>query len=464
MSLFQTSRARTVFACALLVIATLAVYWPARHYDFVAYDDNDYVYENPMVKSGLTWEGLKWSFVDRQANNWHPLTWLSHMTDYQIFGLNAGGPHMVNVAFHCANAVLLFLLLQILMRGSPGIPTHADIFWRNLFVAGLFALHPLRVESVAWISERKDVLSGFFGLLALLCYAKYAKGSGKPALSLSYRYAVVFFACSLLSKPMLVTLPLVMLLLDYWPLQRLVIEPKLPADKDGERTCAFKKLAFEKWPFFLLAAIFCVVTLVAQNPGLPGQGAGFLARLESVPVNYLGYIEKLLWPKNLSVLYLRPDHIPIGQFLLAGLVLFFISVFVVVVHRRSPALVTGWLWFLIVLLPVCGVVSLGRLSIADRYTYLPSIGFYLMITWGLADLAGKWLPARVRLFLLGTGGAVVVAVCAALSRLQLGYWQDTEALYDHALKVDPNNYVAQQNLHIYLFEKEHPKVRQPPPE
>jgi protein O-mannosyl-transferase len=460
----HSNRLQTFFACAFLIAATLAVYWPARHYDFVAYDDNDYVYENKMVLSGLTWQGVEWSFVDRQANNWHPLTWLSHMTDCQVFGLNAGGPHMVNVALHCANAVLLFLLLQTLMRRSVEVSSRQkDFFWRNLFIAGLFALHPLRVESVAWISERKDVLSGFFGLLSLLCYARYASGSGRPELSLSYRLAVIFFAGGLLSKPMLVTLPLVMLLLDYWPLRRWPAPLKSPGADTGNIS-ALQRLLTEKWPFFLLSLIFCVITLMAQQPGLPGQNAGLSTRLESIPVNYFGYLEKLVWPQNLSFLYLRPDTIPIGQFFLSALALLLISALAFTFYRRCPALAVGWLWFLIVLLPVCGIVSLGRLSIADRYTYLPAIGFYLMLTWALTDLAGQKLPAWSKQILLGSGAAFLLAVCAVLSRQQLASWQNTQTLYEHALKVDPNNDVAKQNLHIYLFEKANPSVRTPPPQ
>jgi hypothetical protein len=447
----QNNRWR-IFACAFLVITTLAVYWPARHYKFVAYDDDNYVYNNPTVLAGLTWAGVEWSFVDRQANNWHPLTWISHMADCQIFGLDAGGPHMVNVAFHCANAVLLFLLLQALLRRNVETPSPpSNFFWRNLFVAALFALHPLRVESVAWISERKDVLSGFFGLLTLLCYTKYVTGNGLPRLSLPYRLAVLFFACSLLSKPMLVTLPLVMLLLDYWPLQRL-------------NTATPQRLLTEKWPFFLLTAIFCVITLSVQQPGLPSQPIGLFDRIEIVATNYLGYLEKLLWPQNLSFLYLRPDTIPVGQFALAILALFFTSALALACRRHCPALAIGWLWFLIVLLPVCGLVSLGRLSIADRYTYLASIGFYLMVTWGLTALAGKLFPVRIKQILLGTAAIIVLAVCAVLSHKQLSYWHDTQTFYKHALQVDPKNYVAQQNLRIYQFEIAHPDIRKPPPE
>lgn len=453
--------------CVLLAGATLVVYWPARHFKFVAYDDNDYVYENTMVREGWTWEGFEWSFVDRQANNWHPLTWLSHMTDCQFFGLDAGGPHMVNVAFHCANAILLFLLLQALMRNGPeASPRQTDLFWRNVFVVGLFALHPLRVESVAWISERKDVLSAFFGLLSLLCYANYARGSGHPRLSLSYRGAVIFFLCSLLSKPMLVTLPLIMLLLDFWPLHRFnAPAPRTLSDGRSDAASIFQRfLLAEKWPFFLLTAIFCGITLVAQQPGLPGQNLPLGTRIESVAVNYAGYIEKLLWPQNLSFLYLRQDAIPAGQWVPALVILLLITALVCCVRRRYPALLVGWLWFVIALLPVCGLVSLGRLSIADRYTYIPGIGFYLMVTWGLAEVAGRFLSLATKHLLLGAAAAVVLGVCALLSRHQLSYWKDTQTLYQHALQVDPNNYVAKQNLHIYRFEKAHPNVRKPPPE
>ena len=449
-----------MLACLFLAGAALTVYWPAHQYKFVAYDDNDYVYENKMVLAGLTWPGIQWAFVDRQANNWHPLTWLSHMTDCQFFGLNAGGPHMVNVGFHCANAILLFLLLQALMRnGTESMPHQTDVFWRNLFVAGLFALHPLRVESVAWISERKDVLSAFFGLLSLLCYVKYARGSGHPRLSISYRGAVIFFLCSLLSKPMLVTLPLILLLLDYWPLRR------YPAAKiDPFERPVLKSLVWEKWPFFLLAAIFCGITLLAQQPGLPSQHVGFGARIESIATNYAAYIEKLFWPQNLSFLYLRPDAIPAEQWVPAMILLFLITALVYGARLRHPALLVGWLWFVIVLLPVCGIVSLGWLSIADHYTYIPSIGFYLMITWGFADLAGKVMPSAPKHVVLGSGAAVLLALCALLSRRQLSSWQNTEMLYEHALAVDPNNAIAKQNLHIYQFEKANPGVRKPPPE
>jgi len=474
-AIFQSSRPRILIACLFLVLATLAVYWPVRHYGFVEYDDNDYVYENPVVRAGLTWQGVQWSLVDRQASNWHPLTWLSHMADCQFFGLNAGAHHLVSIAFHCANAVLLFLLLQTIMRPPPDGPDQRpDSFWLNLFVAALFALHPLRVESVAWISERKDVLSGFFGLLTLLCYAQHATRSKSlmiqttPASRFTfhvsfYFLSILFFALGLLSKPVLVTLPFIMLLLDYWPLERQLSPWKPLPRHGGHGVTALPKLLAEKWPFFLLAALSCVITLLAQRTGLPAQNMGIFPRIETIAVNYLGYIEKLLWPQNLSFLYLRPDAIPVQECVMALLVLFCISALVYAGRRRCPALVTGWLWFLFMLLPVSGIVSLGRLSIADRYTYLAGIGLYLMVAWAFADIVGAWFQGW-RKIVPAAAAAAILAVCALLSRQQLGYWQNTQTLMEHALQVDPGNYVAKQNLHIYLFEKAHPNLRPPPPD
>lgn len=514
-----SSRWRVLAACFFLAAATLAVYWPARHYDFVAYDDDDYVYQNSMVQKGLTWQGVEWAFVDRQANNWHPLTWLSHMADCQMFGLNAGGPHMVNVGIHCADAVLVFLLLQSLMRRRKDAPAGTDFFWRNLFVAALFALHPLRVESVAWISERKDLLSAFFGLLTLLCYSRYALSGRPPGHSVAYRLAVIFYICALLSKPMLVAMPFLLLLLDYWPLGRLAEKagtgkkeniaaalPSSPAGQGGiirrwREMAGIRGVLLEKLPFFLLGAAFSVITLIAERPGLPPQNMPLFERVEGVAVNYLGYVEKLFWPANLSFLYLRPDSIPLAQFILALAVLFGISALAFAWRRRCPALLTGWLWFLVVMLPVCGIVSIAWLCIADRYTYLSSIGVYLMVVWGLADLSRLWrskvasqrfsdfrnspsssgrggveaggvettgegfpFAERGWQIFLASAGVAVVVVCAVLSRQALGSWRNTETLYEHALKVDPNNYVAKQNLHIYLFEKAHPTVRPPPPD
>lgn len=441
----QNSRRRTFFVSLLLVVATLSVYWPARHYDFVNYDDDSYVYENQDIYPGFTRQGFECALTERVGGNWHPLTVISHMTDCQFFGLNAGAHHMVNVAFHCANAVLLLLLLE----------AATGAFWRSAFVAALFALHPLRVESVAWISERKDVLSGFFFMLTLWMYVLYAnaKKMAPPVESEKrgknfYRLSLVFFLLGLLAKPMVVSLPFVLLFLDFWPLNRMT-EPGRPVFK----LPALHSLISEKWPFFLLAFIFCLVTLHPWHPVLSVQNGDIFFRAERIVMNYSGYIEKLIWPRNLSFLYLRPATILSASFLQAALILFFISALVAVGWRRCPYLAMGWLWFVTMLLPVSGIVLLGALSIADRYTYLPSIGFYLMITWAVADLGEKILPSVPRKMLGATGALLILSLCALLTRQQLAYWQNTRTLMEHALKIDPDNPVAQVDLRVYLFEK-----------
>jgi len=440
---------RTGLICLLLALATLALYWPVVHHGFVDYDDDDYVFNNPTVRAGLTWSGFMWALADQHAANWHPLTWLSHMLDCQLFGLNPGGPHLVNVLFHCANAALLLLLLNSL----------TGKFWRCALVAGLFAWHPLRVESVAWIAERKDVLSAFFFLLTLWMYVLRVQNQNRG--KIFWRLALLFYFLGLLSKPMIVTTPLVLLLLDFWPLAR-VAGCKLQvaganAPKLQPATCNLQ-LVTEKWPFFFLSAAISVITFLAQQTALPAQPESFFARAANVLVDYLGYLEKLLWPQNLSFLYLRPAHLSMTMLIWATVAVIGVSAMVAANLRRRPAWAVGWLWFLVMLLPVT-LVPLSRLSIADRYTYLPGIGFYLLAVWVIADLAGDRLLRRGWQILAAAGAAAVLLVCAGLTRQQLGYWQNTRTLMEHALAVDPNNYVAKINLNIYLFDQAHPGVR-----
>jgi protein O-mannosyl-transferase len=439
----------------VLVLGTLAIYWPARHYGFVDYDDNDYVFDNPTVRAGLSWRGVVWSFVDQHASNWHPLTWLSHMLDCQWFGLNAGAHHMVNVLFHCANAVLLLLLLNS-MTGA---------FWRGAFVAALFAWHPLRVESVAWISERKDVLSGFFFMLTLWMYVLHVKTEILPGTAekdgaiqperLStprrltfFRLSLGFFVLGLLSKPMLVTVPLVLLLLDYWPLNRCVV-----SGGNSTRMETIKNLFREKLPFFLFAIIFGLIAFLAQRAGGATSSAppvGFFPRMGDMIIGYRSYLEKIFWPRNLAVLYLRPDGVNGGSVIVAAIILAGISVLAAANLRRRPYLAVGWLWFLGMLLPVSGLIPFGLQSIADRYTYLPSIGFFMMCTWGAAELAAVTLRSSLHRFVLAAGGMIVLCVCAGLSRHQLAYWENTQTLMEHALKIDPNNYIAHDDLGVYF--------------
>ncbi len=462
------SNRRTWFVGLLLAFATFAVYWPVRHYAFVDYDDDDYVFNNPVVSAGFSWPNFVWAFADQHAGNWHPLTWLSHMADCQFFGVNPGAAHLENVFFHCANSVLLLLLLNSI----------TGAFWRSAMVAALFALHPLRVESVAWIAERKDVLSGFFFMLTLLCYTKAVTSdrwqvTGKSANPSPacvdeaasarrrpvtrhpplYQLSLLCFILGLLAKPMLVTVPIILLLLDFWPLKRFTIH-------DSRFTIA--GLIREKIPFFAISTVAGIITLFAQRAGGGWVPANphFFPRIGNVVIGYWNYIEKLFWPQNLSFLYLHSDKISIAEFFLAATVLAAISILAAANVRRRPWVAVGWLWFVVMLLPVSGLLQIGRLSIADRYTYLPAIGFYLIVVWGIAELLAVLFSEKICRSLAIAGSAVILLTCAILSRQELAYWQNTETLMTRALQLDPNNYVAQINLHIYRFEKEHPGFRE----
>ena len=441
--------------CLALVLGTLAIYWPVRHYGFVDYDDNDYVFDNPTVRAGLSWWGLAWAFVDQHASNWHPLTWLSHMLDCQLFGVNPGPAHLVNVLFHCANAVLLLLLLNS-MTGA---------FWRSAVVAALFAWHPLRVESVAWISERKDVLSGFFFMLTLWMYVLYVKREVLPCPTNSeeklwskftsasprlffYKLSVGFFVLGLLSKPMLVTVPLILLLMDFWPFNRFAVFNQNPSKLKIARD-----LLAEKSPFFLFSIIVGVITFFAQREGgatTSGPPLGITSRMGDAVVGYLSYLEKLFWPHNLTCLYLRPNHVNPGALAVAVLVLTGIFVLAATHLRRRPYLMMGWLWFVVMLLPVSGLIQFGLQSVADRYTYLPSIGFYVICVWMVAESAEVLFPPVARRLLPGSLAAAILVACALLSRHQLGYWRNTQTLMEHALTIDPNNYVAHDDLGVYF--------------
>jgi tetratricopeptide (TPR) repeat protein len=433
----------------LLALTTLLVYLPVTHSGFLNYDDDDYVTNNHDVQNGLTLAGIKWAFTTVHASNWHPLTWLSHMTDCELFGLNPGAHHFVNALFHAANAALLFLLLLRL----------TNALWPAAFVAALFAWHPLHVESVAWIAERKDVLSTFFALLALLSYTRYAqsKTSGRwqvaggaslsPATrhpSLDNWFAVMFFALGLMAKPMLVTLPFVMLLLDYWPLKRILFPSTLNSQLS---------IVFEKWPFFLLTIISCVVTFFAQRNGasvVSLQNVSLHYRLENAAVAYADYLQKIFWPENLAVIYPMPGKIYTFVVATAVAVLIFISAAAWLWRRRAPYLVVGWLWFLGMLVPVIGLVQVGGAALADRYTYLPAIGIFLAITFGALALTeqfqlSKMIPAIASVLILGA--------CLILTEKQLRYWRGSKTLFAHTLAVTKNNDIAHVNLGV-AFEQE----------
>ena len=404
-------------------MATLAVYAPAAHFDFINLDDGVYVTANRHVRAGLTGDGIVWAFTNGHASLWHPLTWLSHMLDCQLFGLEAGWHHVTNVVLHVANTLLLLAALQAL----------TGALWRSALVTGVFALHPLHVESVAWVAERKDVLSTCGWLVTLWAYARYAR---HPERSRFVPVAIAF-AIALLAKPMVVTLPVVLLLLDAWPLGRV-------------RTTRPAALVAEKFPLVLLAGAASVVTLVvAARTGAVTSLAlvAFPARLANALVAYTRYLGKALWPTHLAVFYPIPSTWPVAEVLGAALLLVAITVSTLVAGRRHPYLAVGWLWFVVTLLPVIGIVQAGDQAMADRFMYVPLIGLTIAMVWGVADLLRRW-PTALRI--APAGALVILAALAVASRRQLGTWRDSSALFTHALVVTTDNWLAHHNLGMVL--------------
>ena len=426
----------------LLLIVVAAVFMPAVTRSFITYDDPVYVTENPHVREGLTWSGAGWAFRSLEASNWHPLTWMSHMLDCQLFGLDPRGHHLTSVLLHALNSAILFLALSRL-TGAP---------WRSLFVVGLFGLHPLHVESVAWVSERKDVLCTLFLMLALWAYARRNELSraADPRARGYYGICLLLFALGLMSKAMLVTLPCVLLLLDFWPL-----------DRWGPGTARERVwMVAEKLPFFALSAVSSALTLAAQTRG------GAVAAIEDFPwpvrvanalVSYCWYLGKAFEPSGLAVFYPNFAERPsLAATTLAGGLLAAVTAAAALLARRRPYLLVGWLWFLGTLVPVIGLVQVGGQSRADRYGYVPLIGLFIMGTWAAADAFPGWAPRRRA---LGAAGGVVLAACAAATWHQLGYWRDGQALFRHALAVTENNWVAHANLSATLSRTEPEEAR-----
>jgi Flp pilus assembly protein TadD len=408
--------------CLLLAVVTLTVYWRATGWGYVNFDDEDYVLRNPHLQAGFSFAGLRWALTTTWASNWHPLTWLSYLLDYQLYGLHPWGYHRTNLLLHVANSVLAFLILRK-MTGAVG---------RSAVVAALFAWHPLHVESVAWIAERKDVMSTFFGLLSIAAYAHYA---ARPS---PLRYLLVFaqFGVSLMAKPMLVTLPGVLLLLDYWPLRR-------------ETTIT--RLVWEKTPLVLLSAGSAVVTVVAQHQG------GALSSLEHLPfawrlgnavVAYVRYIWLMFWPHDLAIFYPHPrDTLSWVQIALATALLLGLTAVFLGAGRRYRYLSVGWLWYLGTLVPVIGLVQVGGQAMADRYTYLPLLGLFIILAWGLPDLLAR---GRLEHAVLAPIAIVALAVCLVLTWRQVLTWHDGGSVWEHALAVTSDNYVAHNNLGNYV--------------
>ncbi len=441
---------RTLVICVALALGTLLLYAPALTFDFINWDDTYYVVNNSHLYGGLGWRGLAWCFQTGCGGNWIPLVWLSYMLDYQCYALHPAGYHAGNVLLHAANAVLLFLILKR-MTGT---------FWRSAMVAALFAWHPAHVESVAWIAERKDVLSTLFWMLTIWAYLNYAGKGGVGR----YFLVLLLFAFGLMAKPMLVTLPFVLLLLDWWPLRR--FQSKAPARKTNlpdlvcpAKTC--RQLILEKMPMLLLAAGCSLLTALLQSR------SGAISNLARVPlaprllnalISYCWYIEKIIWPVGLSVIYPLRKALPLGEIVAAIIVLAVISAGAVCFRKRCPYWTMGWCWYLGTLVPVIGMVQVGVQGMADRYTYIPSIGLFIMICWGVFDLAqfgvralenqvlkshAQWMPGALCL--------ATLVICGLATSNQLQYWRDGGALFSRAIALDPNNYVARALYGMFLF-------------
>ncbi len=424
----SSARRQVLGVCFFLVVITWLVFGQTIRYDFVNYDDNEYVYANPAITSGLTPHGIIYAFSGRHAVNWHPLTTLSHMLDCQLWGVRAGGHHFTNIVLHTIAVVLLFLVLKQ-MTGA---------IWQSAFVAALFAIHPLRVESVAWISERKDVLSAVFFMLTLGAYVRYARS---PSLG-RYLTMSILFALGLMSKSMLVTVPFVLLLLDYWPLQRF----------GGQSS--IKRLILEKIPLFTLSAAAGVAALLLQRSSLAAvEKLPLVSRIGNGLVSCVIYVKQIIWPVGLAVFYPHPgDQLPVWEIGLAIMLLALASAGAIALRRKRPYLVTGWFWYLIMLLPVIGLIQVGSQAHADRYTYLPQIGLYLLLAWAITDaLASRFATGRIRRGglqrrIVAVTASVAIIALAWCAHVQASHWRNGESLWRHALAVTSGNFLAHDGL------------------
>jgi tetratricopeptide (TPR) repeat protein len=438
-------RMKSVAVCIFLALITWLVFGQTRHFKFVNYDDNVYVYENPHVKPGPTFDGIVWAFTRSHAHNWHPLTTISHMLDCRLYGLKAGGHHLTNVLLHTVSVILLFLVLRRMTAA----------FWLSAFVAAVFAIHPLHVESVAWVSERNDVLSGLFFMLTLGSYARYVRRTGTRTKGFKlwtqdYSWVLLFFALGLMSKPMLVTLPFVLMLLDYWPLDRLRALPAEPVFCLGGYPVP-RRLVVEKIPMLGLAILLCITTLLAQRGGIQSfEHFPLPLRLGNAVMSTVVYLGQMLYPVRLAVLYpYTANGLALWKVALSLIVLVFISASAFVFRKRRPYLLAGWLWYLIMLVPVIGIVQVGVQARADRYTYLPQIGLYVLIAWAAKDLFVSWRRFR---WVPGVSATIVIAALAVRARAQTSYWRNNELLWKHALACTSRNNVALTNVGVYLLE------------
>lgn len=413
--------------CVALALLVWIAFGQTIQYGFVNFDDDVYVYRNPHVTDGLTQSGARWAFTHVHSSNWHPLTWLSHMLDAQVYGLNPGGHHTTNLLIHAVTTILLFLLLWRM----------TGFVWRSAFVAAVFAIHPLRTESVAWIAERKDVLSGLFFVLTLAAYVWYARHAWSFG-----RYAVVaiMLACALMAKPVAVTIPFVLLLLDYWPLKRWV---------PSERHSVPWRVIVEKIPLLALSSGLCVVTIFAQEQAV--SAIPLLARIDNAAVSYIIYLRQMIYPSGLVVFYPFPETgLPLWEIVGAFALLIGISACVFAARRRQPWLLFGWLWYLGMLIPMIGILQVGSQAHADRYTYLSQIGLYLALAWAVPESAIRWPQDRL---VLSGACAAIIASLVVCTRNQVSYWRNSETLWTRTLAFTSGNVIAQNNLGNALLDE-----------
>ncbi len=422
----RNDRLIAIAVCIFLTAIIWTVFGQTLGHDFVNFDDDRYVYENTQVSRGLTLDGFKWLLTHSHASLWHPLTTLSHMADSQIYGLKPRGHHFTNVVLHNLGAILLFLVF----RGMTGS------IWRSAFVAAIFAIHPMRVESVAWIAERKDVLSGVFFMLTLGAYLHYTR---KPSVG-RYVTMSIFLACGLMSKATFVAVPVVLLLLDYWPLQRARDFP------------ASRRMIVEKIPLFVLSAAASAATMFAQTVTMASlEQLPLLPRLKNAAVSLVAYLRQIFWPTDLAVFYPHPhDQLNIWVVLMAAMLIVAITLVAILAHQRYPYVFVGWFWYLVLLVPVLGIVQAGLQARADRFTYLPHIGITMLLTWTCADLTQRW---RNRQIILISTATCVIAAAMILSYKQTTHWRDSISLWEHALAVTPENQTAHHNLAAALWSK-----------
>ena len=425
---------RRVLCSVLLALATILLYSPVRKDPFLNIDDGVYVTANPHVRDGFTWDTFVWAFRTSEATNWHPITWLSHALDCQIFGLSPAGPHIVNIVLHAANAVILFLLLE----------TATGFLWRSLSVAALFALHPINVESVAWIAERKNVLSMFFFLLALAAYGWYARKRNLR------RYLIVTFAYALglLTKPQVITFPFALLLLDYWPLRRWMASEAAPKGRTSIQFRSWTNLIWEKVPWFAMSAASAVITMRVQEEAKQ-VNLPLWVHLGNAAISYARYLEKTFWPAHLAIVYPHPQFaISVPGAWLSACGIIGLSV-IALIFRRCRPLFVGWFWFLGTLVPMIGLVQVGSQAMADRYAYIPTLGIFVILCWGSAELAQRWhVPKTV----LAVSAAVVFVTLGIALRRQVSFWRDNVTLWTHTVAITEDNFVAEDNLGTALID------------